>query len=147
MGGAFAKTMDFLGFRDSAKDEVMEYEGDLDFVDYQDDSSVSDFPAPALVPTPVKKDMRRIVTIHPTTYSEARTIGEAFRKGTPVIINLTNMSDTEARRMVDFAAGLAFGLEGAFERVTSRVFLLSPASVEVDAQGVSGAGTGFFAGR
>jgi len=73
----------------------------------------------------------QITTLHPTTYREARTIGEHFRDGTPVIINLTEMDEADARRLVDFAAGLAFGLRGTIERVTNRVFLLSPANVQV----------------
>ncbi|WP_127128293.1 cell division protein SepF [Georgenia sp. SYP-B2076] len=80
----------------------------------------------------VTEDLRRIVTVHPSTYNEARVIGEAFREGTPVIMNLTGMSESDAKRMVDFSAGLVFGLHGAIERVTNRVFLLSPATVEVD---------------
>jgi cell division inhibitor SepF len=81
---------------------------------------------------PVPEDLRRIVTVHPSTYNEARVIGEAFREGTPVIMNLTGMSEADAKRMVDFSAGLVFGLRGAIERVTNRVFLLSPATVEVE---------------
>ncbi|GAA4286812.1 cell division protein SepF [Georgenia daeguensis] len=80
----------------------------------------------------VTEDLRRIVTVHPVSYNEARVIGEAFREGTPVIMNLTGMSEADAKRMVDFSAGLVFGLHGAIERVTNRVFLLSPATVEVD---------------
>lgn len=83
-------------------------------------------------------DLRRIVTVHPTTYNEARVIGEAFRDGTPVIMNLTGMSETEAKRMVDFSAGLIFGLHGSIERVTNRVFLLSPATVEVETDRADG---------
>ena len=77
-------------------------------------------------------DLRRIVTVHPSTYNEARIIGESFRDGVPVIINLTGMSESDARRMVDFSAGLVFGLHGAIERVTPRVFLLTPISVSID---------------
>jgi cell division inhibitor SepF len=73
----------------------------------------------------------QITTLHPTTYREARTIGEHFREGTPVIMNLTEMDEADARRLVDFGAGLAFGLRGTMERVTNRVFLLSPADVQV----------------
>ena len=82
-------------------------------------------------PAPVRSDLHRISTIHPRTYNEAKTIGEAFRAGTPVIMNLSDMDDSDAKRLVDFAAGLVFGLHGAIERVTSKVFLLSPADVEV----------------
>ena len=89
--------------------------------------------------TPVRevvKDMEvsgvhRITTIHPRTYNEAKKIGESFREGTPVIMNLTALDDADAKRLVDFAAGLVFGLQGSIERVTNKVFLLSPADVEV----------------
>jgi cell division inhibitor SepF len=76
----------------------------------------------------------RITTLHPRTYNEARTIGEHFRDGTPVIMNLTEMGDADAKRLVDFAAGLVFGLGGTIERVTQKVFLLSPANVDVTAE-------------
>jgi cell division inhibitor SepF len=79
-------------------------------------------------------DLTRITTLHPRTYNEARTIGEHFREGTPVIMNLTEMVDSDAKRLVDFAAGLIFGLRGSIERVTNKVFLLSPANVEVTAE-------------
>lgn len=76
----------------------------------------------------------RITTLHPRTYNEARTIGEHFRDSTPVIINLSEMDDADAKRLVDFAAGLTFGLRGSIERVTNKVFLLSPAKVQVTAE-------------
>ena len=76
----------------------------------------------------------RITTLHPRTYNDARLIGEHFRDGTPVIMNLTGMDDSDAKRLVDFAAGLIFGLHGSIERVTAKVFLLSPANVKVRAE-------------
>jgi cell division inhibitor SepF len=82
----------------------------------------------------VDRDSYRITTLHPRTYNEARTIGEHFREGTPVIMNLTEMEDSDAKRLVDFAAGLIFGLRGNMERVTQKVFLLSPANVDVTAE-------------
>src|SRR5215469_8656665 len=85
-------------------------------------------PAGTMVQAP---DLTRITTLHPRTYNEARTIGEHFREGTPVIMNLTEMVDSDAKRLVDFAAGLIFGLRGSIERVTNKVFLLSPANIEV----------------
>jgi cell division inhibitor SepF len=93
--------------------------------------------APEVVPAPAAAAADRryqITTLHPTTYREARTIGEHFRDGTPVIMNLTEMEEADARRLVDFGAGLAFGLRGTMERVTNRVFLLSPANVHVTAE-------------
>ena len=90
---------------------------------------------PRIAPVPAPQaDTYRITTLHPRTYNEARTIGEHFRQGTPVIMNLTEMDDTDAKRLVDFAAGLIFGLHGSIERVTNKVFLLSPEHVEVTAE-------------
>jgi cell division inhibitor SepF len=87
-----------------------------------------------VIAQPQTTDLTRITTLHPRTYNEARTIGEHFRDGTPVIMNLTEMVDSDARRLVDFAAGLIFGLHGSIDRVTNKVFLLSPANVEVTAE-------------
>ncbi len=78
--------------------------------------------------------MSRITTLHPRTYNEARVIGENFRDGVPVIMNLSEMSDTDAKRLVDFAAGLVFSVRGTIERVTNKVFLLSPPNVSVAAE-------------
>jgi len=66
--------------------------------------------------------------------SEAREIGERFRQGVPVIMNLQSTEDGTARRLVDFASGLVFGLDGKIETVASRVYLLTPANLEVSAE-------------
>jgi cell division inhibitor SepF len=76
----------------------------------------------------------QITTLQPRSYNEARQIGEAFRENIPVIMNLTDMSDDDAKRLVDFAAGLIFGLRGTIEKVTNKVFLLSPSTVAVSAE-------------
>ncbi|MQA35586.1 cell division protein SepF [Modestobacter roseus] len=89
--------------------------------------------APAPEPAP-KPDSYRITTVHPASYNEARTIGERFRDGMPVIMNLTDMEHADAKRLVDFAIGLTFGLHGSIERVTAKVFLLSPQDVDVTAE-------------
>jgi cell division inhibitor SepF len=77
--------------------------------------------------------LARITTLQPRSYNEARTIGERYRDGQPVIMNLTDLDDAAAKRLVDFAAGLAFALRGSIDKVTNRVFLLTPADVEVSA--------------
>jgi cell division inhibitor SepF len=89
-------------------------------------------------------DMSRIMTVHPRTYNEARIVGEYFREGVPVIMNLSDMEDVDAKRLVDFAAGLIFGLRGSIERVTSKVFLLSPHDVTVAAEDKERIAGGFF---
>ncbi|MGW5780814.1 cell division protein SepF [Streptomyces sp. NPDC003863] len=74
---------------------------------------------------------RRIATVSPDGFRDARAIGELFRDGVPVIVNLTAMEPNDAKRVVDFAAGLAFGLRGSIERVATRVFLLTPADTQI----------------
>ena len=76
----------------------------------------------------------RIVTITPRFYSEARAIGEYYRDGNPVIMNLSDMEESERKRLIDFASGLVFGHAGTIERVTSKVFLLSPPNVMVSSE-------------
>jgi cell division inhibitor SepF len=121
-------------------DGYEEYEEQADQLDGPDDPDAR--PADGVyLSAPVRQegarqttDLARITTLHPRTYNEARTIGEHFREGIPVIMNLTEMVDSDAKRLVDFAAGLIFGLHGSIERVTNKVFLLSPANVEVTAE-------------
>jgi cell division inhibitor SepF len=72
-----------------------------------------------------------IVTLHPRMYSDVRGIGEHYRLGQPVIMNLSDMEESERKRMIDFASGLVFGHYGSIERVTSKVFLLTPPNVKV----------------
>ena len=106
---------------------------------------VTHAPANVGIPTPVHPELSRIVTLHPASYNHAKRIGEEFRNGVPVIMNLTEMDDSDAKRLVDFAAGLVFGLHGSIERVTNKVFLLSPANVDVGAAArAQMRGDGFF---
>ncbi|HVN14019.1 MAG TPA: cell division protein SepF [Kineosporiaceae bacterium] len=156
MGGALRKTMVYLGLaEDDQRYEAYEIDDEVEYDD-EDEATEEAFVEPrrpeprveerraAVTPiarahmtrvvapaAQVSTDLHRITTIHPRTYNEAKTIGEAFRCGIPVIMNLGDMADADAKRLVDFAAGLVFGLHGAIEKVTSKVFLLSPAHVEV----------------
>ncbi|MCU1407266.1 MAG: hypothetical protein JWQ43_3569 [Glaciihabitans sp.] len=79
-------------------------------------------------------DMNEILTVHPRQYKDAQVIAESFREGIPVIINLSQMTEPDARRLIDFASGLSQGLYGKIERVTNKVFLLSPAHVAVSGE-------------
>jgi cell division inhibitor SepF len=150
MGGALRKTMIYLGLAED-DERYRAYDVEDEFVDYDSAeeaderveaeeveerraavTSIARGPVARVVPNPPPvTELHRISTIHPRTYNEAKIIGEAFRAGTPVIMNLGELDDADAKRLVDFAAGLIFGLRGSIERVTSKVFLLSPANVEV----------------
>jgi cell division inhibitor SepF len=85
-----------------------------------------------------------IITLQPRSYSEARKVGEHYREGNPVIINLDDMEEGERKRLVDFASGLVFGLHGRIERISLKVFLLSPANVSVSNEEKSAAQASFF---
>jgi cell division inhibitor SepF len=85
-----------------------------------------------------------IITLQPRSYSEARKVGEYYREGNPVIINLDDMEESERKRLVDFASGLVFGLNGRIERISLKVFLLSPANVNVSNEDKSAAQATFF---
>ena len=88
-------------------------------------------PVTQLRPALKLSDMSEILTVHPRQYKDAKPIAEAFRDGTPVIINLSQMTDGDARRLIDFSAGLTQGLEGRIERVTTKVYLLTPEHIVV----------------
>ena len=145
MAGALKKTMVYLGL---AEDELG-YEEYDEYEDYdkgdgatRERAAVTQMPQRAhLSRVSSAGELSRITTIHPRTYNEAKTIGEHFREGVPVIMNLSDMNDADAKRLVDFGAGLVFGLRGSIERVTSKVFLLSPEHVEVGGEDSEPLGT------
>lgn len=77
--------------------------------------------------------MNRIATLRPKTYNDAQAVGKAIREGVPVVLNLSEVEDEKtAYRIVDFSAGVVFGLQGSIERITPKVFVLSPAQVSID---------------
>lgn len=148
MAGAMHKMAVYLGLVEEDRQYDDGYDSYEEYTEYEEEADGrADVGAPANLltgepdgggrPSGVTMqatDLTRITTLHPRTYNEARTIGEHFREGTPVIMNLTEMVDSDAKRLVDFAAGLIFGLHGSIERVTNKVFLLSPANIEVTAE-------------
>jgi cell division inhibitor SepF len=99
-------------------------------VDVDRHRHVDDYTRPAMPAAPAY----RITTFVPASYNDAKQVGEHYRQNVPVIINLTELDDRSAMRLIDFCAGLTFGLHGTLERVTNKVFLLSPADVEVTAE-------------
>lgn len=153
MASAMRKMAVYLGLVEDDRRYAENYEAYDEYDDYDEPADAVEPAAPAPPPPPSRADyagyptdhrietvppqqveLARITTLHPRTYNEARNIGEHFRDGTPVIMNLTEMVDSDARRLVDFAAGLIFGLRGSIDKVTNKVFLLSPANVEVTAE-------------
>lgn len=145
MGNPLKKTMVYLGLAD--EEEVYEEEQAPARAHRERDRDRDrdrEEPAPAPV-TPLRRPVavrqpaggavNEILTVHPKQYRDAQLIAESFREGVPVIINLSQMSDADARRLIDFASGLSLGLYGRIERVTSKVFLLSPENIAVSGHG------------
>lgn len=154
MANPLKKTMVYLGLAE----EELEYEDQSAPVSHSEATA-----QPAAQPsraqvTPLRKQtptrnaqpaaLNEILTVHPRTFNDAPVIAENFREGVPVIINLSKMNDADARRLIDFASGLSQGLYGKIERVTSKVFLLSPEHIAVsgDSAVITGeVDTSFFA--
>lgn len=74
----------------------------------------------------------RPASVKLTGFGEARIVGEKYRDGQSVILDMTDMSDGDARRLVDFSAGLAFSLRGSIEKVAPKVFMLLPADTGIN---------------
>lgn len=146
MGNPLKKTMVYLGLAD--EEEVYEEQSPAPARAHRERDREREEPAPAPV-TPLRRPVavrqpaggavNEILTVHPKQYRDAQLIAESFREGVPVIINLSQMSDGDARRLIDFASGLSQGLYGKIERVTSKVFLLSPEHVAVSGDNGQGA--------
>ncbi|SDJ95017.1 cell division protein SepF [Streptomyces indicus] len=147
--GSVRKASAWLGLVDDNDDERY-YDGyDDDAVDSveesrTDNSWVTD-PRVRVASQAAEEQGRRIGTVTPDSFRDARGIGELFRDGVPVIMNLTSMEPSDAKRVVDFAAGLTFGLRGSIERVAGRVFLLTPANTQiVNGESAARPADGFF---
>jgi cell division inhibitor SepF len=141
MSGVWKKTLNYLGL----------VEEDEEFVEELPD--VEPAPVRRMRPQPVREVsaeaegvVRTIAAprpsgassaIHksePKRFNEAREVADRFKEGTAVIMNLQSTEDSTARRLVDFASGLVYGLDGKIELVANRVYLLTPADVEVSAE-------------
>ncbi len=133
MSNPLKKTMVYLGLADEEEilDEAPARGRAAEHQAEKTAAPVTPLHRPAAVRQPAVGAVTEILTVHPKQYRDAQVIAESFRDGVPVIINLSQMSDGDARRLIDFASGLSLGLYGRIERVTSKVFLLSPENVAV----------------
>lgn len=97
------------------------------------------------IPSPRASTASSIHKSEPHRFNEAREVADRYKDGIPVIMNLQSTDDTIARRLVDFASGLVYGLDGKIEMVANRVYLLTPANIEVSAEDRERiAGAGFY---
>jgi cell division inhibitor SepF len=138
MSNPLKKTMVYLGLADEEdvyEEPAPQPRGRKTETAVEKSAPVTPLHRPAVVRQPAPSTISEILTVHPKQYRDAQVIAENFREGIPVIINLSQMSDADARRLIDFASGLSLGLYGRIERVTSKVFLLSPENVAVSGDG------------
>ena len=142
MAGFMKNAMSYLGMTDVVDDDDPVLDEEPAESSFDSDHSVTPMTSNASSGTsgasresstsPFPGRVSRITTIHPKTYDEAQMVGRALRDGVPVVLNLTGVPEAVAYRIVDFSAGVVFGVRGSIERVTPRVFLLSPADIKVD---------------
>ena len=137
MAGFMKNAMSYLGMADVVDDEAPD-DGTQAGPSFDSDHSVTPIAQAAAPKTreaaPFHGRVSRITTIHPKSYEDAQLVGRALRDGVPVVLNLTGVSEAVAYRIVDFSAGVVFGVRGSIERVTPRVFLLSPAQVNIEVE-------------
>jgi len=142
MPGVWKKTLTYLGLVEDDEfehiDEMPEAEpGPVRHL--QRPQAVREVSAPEpegivrTIPTP-RAAAGGIHKSEPRRFNEAREVADRFKSGTAVIMNLQSTDDAIARRLVDFASGLVYGLDGKIEMVANRVYLLTPANVEVSAE-------------
>jgi cell division inhibitor SepF len=138
MAGAMRKVGEYLGLVEQAEFDD-EFDDEIDqpapvrqavAVRPAPVASIEEHRRPARRPS-TSSDLARIETVTPRTYNDARTVGEHYRSGVPVIMNLSEIDDDDAKRLVDFSAGLVFAAHGSINRVTAKVFLLSPENITV----------------
>ena len=142
MAGGWRKTLIYLGLVED--DELDSYSYDDEYEDQpaaaperqplrrvKDDRPVRRDAVVTAIPTP---SSAKLHVVQPTAFNDAQEIGDKFREGISVIMNLVGSDPKLARRLVDFASGLAYGLRGSMQAVTDSVYLLTPAGVQVSAE-------------
>ncbi len=116
------------------EDDYDEFDGEYEEYDaeeyYEDEPEVS-----SLQPVASAPEVARIVTVWVSSYNDTETFAREFRSGLPIVLNLSEAEDTQRRRIIDFALGLTFGLEGVFSHISDDVFLLTPRSVKIETHG------------
>jgi cell division inhibitor SepF len=76
----------------------------------------------------------KVHLVVPRSFNDAQQIADRFKASVPVILNLQSADTDLSKRLIDFASGLTYALDGSMQRVADRVFLLTPASVTVTAE-------------
>lgn len=83
---------------------------------------------------PEAEPVAQVHLVLPRSFNDAQQIADKLKQAIPVIVNLQSADQELSKRLIDFASGLTYALNGSMQRVADRVFLLTPANVEVSAE-------------
>ena len=83
---------------------------------------------------PVNGSGVRVHLVTPRNFNDAQEIADRFKQDTPVILNLQTTESELAKRLIDFASGLTYALDGGMQKVADKTFMLTPRNVEVSAE-------------
>ncbi|MHB1343063.1 MAG: cell division protein SepF [Thermoleophilia bacterium] len=86
------------------------------------------------VPTPAEAPSVKVHLVVPKNFNDAQLIADKYKADVPVILNLQGSETDLSKRLIDFASGLTYALDGGMQRVADKVFLLTPKNVEVSAE-------------
>ncbi len=133
-----AAALDFFGFGDGLNGEGLEFDDEFE--------PVGGAPDPTGV-YPLRTDRTEfsgmaIIRARPETIDEAPQVAEQIKDHLPVIVNLEDVPETEARRIVDFLGGVVYGLNGSMKKVARSVFICSPFDLPVEQLSISHGRTG-----
>jgi cell division inhibitor SepF len=97
-------------------------------------SSTRSAPPVRAVPSMQEQQPVRVHLVVPKNFNDAQIIADKFKGNVPVILNLQQSETELSKRLIDFASGLTYALDGGMQRVADKVFLLTPKNVEVSAE-------------
>jgi cell division inhibitor SepF len=107
---------------------------DIDEIFADDSPSAASGKRPTALRSVEPRSESRVHLVQPHSFNDAQEIGDCFRDGVPVIINLVGADPDLVRRLIDFASGLTYALDGSLQKIAEKVFVLTPQNVEFSAE-------------
>ena len=105
---------------------------------FADDDEVGGRPTAVLRPVAGGRSRNggdvRVHLVHPKSFNDAQQVADRFKDSVPVILNLQGVETDLSKRLIDFASGLTYALDGGMQRIADKVFMLTPRNVEISAE-------------
>lgn len=133
--GVWKRTLMYLGLVE--EDELDDESGELEEYAPESPPSIRKISREELSrvrPLHTAQPLGQVHIMAPTAYDDAQEIGDKLKGGVPVIMNLQGVEDDTFKRLTAFAAGLAYGLGGDVQKISPRLYLITPPNVEVSAE-------------